>query len=161
MKKIIIAVLAIMVCNSCGTTLWLTGEYKTTSYSIETSKSEDVIWSNIVDWFFETQTPIELIDKDSGIITSGRISLRSSSTYEINNQPGDVSKYVVLPNGTMNYTDMRVYGRVMARVKSGNGKTKISVFLGDIECVIGNSSYIEAKSLGTFEQNWLKYISNK
>lgn len=161
MKKIILAVLAIAACCSCGTTLCLTGEYPTISHSVKTSKPKDAVWANIVDWFFETQTPIELIDKESGIISSGKISLRSSSTYEINNQPGNISKYVVLPSGTMNYTDLRVYGRVMARVKSENGNTTISVFLGDIECLIGASSYVEAKSLGTFEQMWLKYISNK
>ena len=160
MKKITL-ILVIYLCCSCSSTLWLTGEYPTKYHSIETNKSVDVIWGNVIDWFFETQTPIELIDKNSGIITSGKISLKGSSTYEINNQPGNISKFVILPEGSINYTDMRVTGRVMARIKNENGKTKISVFLGDLECVIGPSTYVEAKSLGTFEQNWLKYISSK
>ena len=161
MKKLLFAVLVIAMCSSCGTTLWLTGKYNAESYSIETSKPAETVWNDIVDWFFFTQTPIELIDKESGIIISGNISLRNNYTYEINEQPGETSKYVVIPNGAMNYRDMRVYGRVQARIKAENGKTRISVFLGDLECIVGTSTYIEAKSLGTFEKKWLKYISNK
>ena len=101
-----------------------------------------------------------LIDKNSGIIISGNIPLRGCSTCEINGQIGDTSKYIVLPSGTMSYTDVRVSGKVMVRVKNNGGKATISVFLGDIECRVGQS-YIEAKSTGAFEQKWLNYITNK
>lgn len=160
MKKVLLLSMIIVWCCSCSSSLYLTGEYNTQHYSTETSRTVGEVWNNIVDWFFETQTPISLIDKDSGIITSGKISLRGSHTYEMEGKPDNVSKFIVLPSGASFYSDARISGRVMARVKSDNGKTKISVFLGDIECTVGQS-YIEAKSTGVFEQNWLKYISRK
>ena len=159
MKKFIL-LLTIVIYSSCSPSMRLVGQYNIVPYSIDTNKSVETIWNNIVDWFFETQTPISLIDKDSGIITSSKIPLLDNTTYEINGQPDITTNYIVIPNGAMNYTDIRVHGRIMARVKLENGKTRISVFLGDIECMRGQS-YIEAKSIGTFEKNWLKYISNK
>ena len=161
MKKIIILLVILATLSSCASTRLL-GEYPSQAYSATTSKSAEEVWNNIIDWFFSTKTPISLIDKASGIITSSKISLRASTTDEFNSAPRYKSKYVVVPEGIDPY-HMFISGRVMARVKSEGDKTKVSVFLSDLECIpqMGEIRYFEVKSIGTFEYQFVKYITNE
>lgn len=161
MKKIIYALVLCMFLSSCATPMLL-GEYPSNAYTITTNKSINDVWDNVVDWFFSTQTPIALIDKDSGIITSGKISLRSFATDERNKAPRDKNQYVVIPED-WTPEGLIINGKVTGRVKREGEKTKVSVFLGDLECIpmIGTVRSVEIKSTGVFENKWLEYVVSK
>ena len=156
MKRLLYCIVCFYVCTSCSITNYaLTGSYPSYTYSATTSQSSEEIWSKVIDWFFNTETPIALIDKASGIIISKSISLRSNSTSEVNGQPGNKNAYCVVPNVEQ---ASRILGTLMIRVKTEGDKTKIQVSLGDLRCEYGNYAVVDIKSLGTFERQMLKHI---
>lgn len=165
MKKILsILLLAIIVSSCSSSVLMLQGNYPKVRHYKETSKTTDEVWANIVDWFFETETPISLIDKESGIIVSGRIPLRLNTVEESNGQPAHSSAYCVVgeePNLDVVGFVSSITGTMMARVRQNGDKTFVQVTLSDLECRSSSFQYIEIKSTGRFEQQWLKYITSK
>ena len=162
MKRLVIICVCALFLSSCSpSVLLLQGNYPRYNYTIETTISADKVWDNIIDWFFNTETPIVLLDKDSGIIVSGAISLRSKSVEESNGLLPDKDAYCLIaedPNVDICYTS-NITGVLMARVVTNNDKTFVKVALSNIECRNTSYQYIEAKSTGVFEKKWLKNIT--
>jgi hypothetical protein len=162
MKKII-TIFVITILSSCGAPPHLQGKYQDTPFQIETSKSIDDIWSNIIDLFATQGLSIRIIDKSSGLITSDKTSFLLFYSYE--DKYGKLYKpdaFIVL-NGIKNFlgeylNPQIVEGEWNVRVKRVENKTIINVNLINIFAKYTSpsdpkTSYnLEAKSTGKFEQ---------
>ena len=167
MKKVLLLVLVSVSLSSCSSSmLLLQGEYPRYNYSIETTLSKDDVWDNIVDWFFDQQISISLIDKQSGIIKSGTISLIDVSAEESDGKPIAPEAYCVFAGDSFwewDHIISSITGSVMARVVQNEEKTIVRVILADLECCSRKDTnrYIEVKSTGVFEKSWLERMTKQ
>lgn len=71
--------------NGCApVSIPLKGNYGAV-YTINSERDFDKVWSSIIDIFAQNGISIGVIDKSSGLITSGQTSLLSSYTFEDDN----------------------------------------------------------------------------
>lgn len=162
MKRLVVICACALFLSSCSpSTLLLKGEYANGNYSMKTSKDKDSIWENIIDWFFDQQLSISLIDKESGIIASGTISLLPQSAEERYGKPSNPEAYCVVAADPYylwpNYVG-NVAGSIMARVRQDDDSTIVSVQLANLECRNSSNRYIEVKSTGVLEKKLLKQM---
>lgn len=162
MKRLVVICACALFLSSCSpSVLLLEGKYKEGNYSIETAKDKDSIWDNIVDWFFDQQLSISLIDKESGIIASGTISLLPQSAEEQRGEPSDPKAYCVVASDPYylwpKYVG-NITGSIMARVRQDDDSTIVSVQIANLECSNSNNRYIEVKSTGVLEKKLLKQM---
>ena len=78
MRRLIYATLVLMVgvvSYSCTPVKYtIQGSYQPAT-SFVTSKSFDYVWNNVIDFFAENNLPIEILEKDSGLIVSNNIKV--------------------------------------------------------------------------------------
>ena len=156
-----------IVLSSCVTTPHLVGNYAITN-SIETNKSYDEVWGDVIDFFATSGIPISTMEKESGLIVSSKVALDGMTTTEENGKISNPNAYIVIPSvksmpfvkSTVNVTaDFNV------RVKEQNGKVIVTVNLTNIMAQVKDKTLdgkpmstktIEAKSTGVFEKTILE-----
>jgi len=168
MYRIVIA--ALLLLSSCaGKLIPLKGEYPTQPMKIETTKSFNEVWSNVIDLLAEKGLPIKIIDKSSGLIISNA-ALLSTTIETKDGSPKDTGAYIVLPktyyksehksyavNSFLGKT-MPVKGEWNIHIKEGNGKTLINVNIVNVsyEYSYNSQTHIQGittyKSTGVFEK---------
>lgn len=113
----------------------LKNNYSNGNFEGISDKPKDRVWDNIIDFFSKSGLPIRILDKSSGLLISGEITLRYTSEDKKGNlvNPG---AYVVVNKiqyrdgsiGTPNY--LGVTGEWNVRIKDGEGgKTVVAVNL--------------------------------
>lgn len=168
MFKILTVSFVIFSLTSCGIkVIPIKGTYQNVPFEIETEKSFDQVWDNVVDLFAKKGLSIVVIDRSSGLIVSKPGSL--IYTYENSNgQLLNPNAWVVIPKiidkgSNKVVKNATVQGEWNVRIKEKNGKTVINVNLVNITASVMSfntmNPYFEvltdAKSTGVFE----KYIS--
>lgn len=167
MKKLLVSLILFCCFCSCeAPKMILKGNYQETPYSVETSKSLEEVWSNIIDLFSTHGISIKIIDKSSGLITSDHTSFLNNYTYEDEyGKPINPNAYVVIYKlkngfGTPLPPDY-IEGDWNIRIKNIDGKTIINVNLVNLRSTFttqasryGPSSIINipVKSTGVFEK---------
>lgn len=163
MKQLTLILLIALV-SSCGAPKRiLKGTYQDTPYQIETNKSFDDVWSNVIDMFATKGLSIKIIDKSSGIITSGTTSFLSSYCYETKEGKLFNPNAFVVVNMIKNWAGSSLQPQVVTgewniRVKKVEDKTIINVNLVNIIAQYKEPSSpftvwnLEAKSTGVFEK---------
>ncbi len=141
----------------------LVGNYPTV-ISVETDKSYDEVWDNVIDYFAKTGIAISTIEKASGLIVSNKVSLKGAVTMEKDGVLLDSCAYIVIPY-EKNIVYLDATSDFNVRVKEHNGKVSISVNLPNIIAkrtvkpvgfqMISYPQVVEAKSTGVFEQGLL------
>jgi hypothetical protein len=156
---------AILFFASSAPSHMLKGNYQNTPYQIETTKSFDEVWSNVIDMFATKGLSIKIIDKSSGLIISDKTSFISSFTYE--NKEG----LLIKPNAFIVINMIKSLGVVFhptiitgewnIRIKKNEEKTLINVNLVNINAMYtspptqsspARTLNLEAKSTGVFEK---------
>ena len=174
MKQIIIKTILFLfvatILTSCMTLqpIPLKGNYLDAPYELETDKSFDEVWSNIIDLFATKGLSIKLIDKSSGLIVSEKTSFLNNYTFE--DKSGNLENeeaYIVIEKVTYQGYNQSVQpddltGEWNVRIKkTENDKTLINVNLTNItgSKFIAGSDYSPAqnvnfkgKSTGKFEE---------
>ena len=97
MRRLIYATLVLMVgvvSYSCTPVKYaIQGSYQPAT-SVVTSKSFDNVWNNVIDFFAENNLPIEILEKDSGLIVSNNIKVGDNLvTWEDENGKSHVITY--------------------------------------------------------------------
>jgi len=162
-----ICIATIIVFTSCApVTIPFKGNYDET-FNITSDKPIDEVWSNIIDIFAQKGVSIGVIDKSSGLITSGRTSFLSSYTFEDNNgQLEDKYAFVVVKKLSIAGQQLRpstIYGTWNVRLKNtSDNKTNININLivDDVNGQqrnmygqnVGSPYPMEAKSTHVFER---------
>ena len=148
MKLLLIAFVSLLF-SSCTAFIFpkpvpVQGTYFTPPYIIESDKTFDQVWSNIIDFFAQNGLEIKVIDKTSGFIASGN-STQYIPTIEV--KPGVLkskTSYIVAPaliDPSKPKNDSKrirpqypiVYGQWNIVVKSVNGHSTINVNIVNIE----------------------------
>jgi hypothetical protein len=120
--------------------------------------SYDKVWGTIVESFSENSTPIDLIDKDSGLINTGVMTLASGMWTEEN-----MKNIVIFPNLFF----LRIWEKVDCRmsfyvseVKENQTKVKISIAIMAYE---GNvtKNWHKCYSTGEIEKRMFDRIRKK
>ena len=85
---------------------------------------------------------LDVLDKESGIITSKSISFRNSFTYERKGVRDNYNAYVAVPyNNSLTYIE-DVTGRVYVRVRKVYSGTEITVFLQNLSARMRIDDYL-------------------
>jgi len=71
MKAVFNAVLIVLLLASCGQFVPVKGTYQRGPYSIDTQKSKDEIWENLMDLITKNALSVTLLDKASGVLIVG------------------------------------------------------------------------------------------
>lgn len=129
MRKLIPFVcIALVSCTFYKATL--KGKYQDTPFQIETSKSYEETWSELIDLFAQKRLSIKIIDKSSGLITSEKTSFLSSFTYEdAQGKPINPNAFVVSANTSYEgkvHPPISLTEEWNIRIKQGEGKTIIT-----------------------------------
>lgn len=167
MKQIPTAILlsVFFFLSSCFSlkTFPLQGSYSDGNFEGYSEKSKDVVWDNIIDFFAKSGISIRIIDKSSGLITSGETAI----PWTRENSKGELIKkeaWVVIQKVVDSRTRKPVpYYSVTAewnvRIKESNGKTLINVNLVNptyLTLEVGGSRSLFKKgsfqSTGVFEK---------
>lgn len=167
MKKTILLLLLITGLFSCSPVVTpFKGNYGET-FNITSDKSVDEVWSNIIDIFAQKGVSIGVIDKNSGLITSGQTSFLSSYTFEDDNgNLKDNNAFVVVKKLSMAGQQIKpsiILGSWNVRLKkTADNKTNINVNLivdnvqGQYRNMdgryVGEYYPLEAKSTHVFEK---------
>lgn len=158
--------LALSMCLfSCSSVKTLQGYYENT-YTIESSKSFDEVWDNVIDYFAQNAIPISTMEKDSGLIISKDVSV--SQTVEKDGKPFNPNAFVVIPDYNIkNLPDATMTFNV--RVRKYDDKIKVTVTTFDVQGYYwhGNAMSmviykqpIEGKSTGVFERRLAELIAD-
>lgn len=169
-KKLFLCALSCMILSSCMTSkIPNIVETYNADTSIETDKSYDEVWGNVIDFFATNGIPISTLEKASGLIVSKEVSLENITTTEKNGVISNPNAYIVVPyvknSIYMKVTSLKVISDFNVRVKEQNGKVVISVNLPNIKALLNvmegayirtpQTKTIEAKSTGVFEKKLL------
>lgn len=144
--------------------------YQTDIVSIESSRSYDDVWSEMIDLIAQKGIAVKLLDKSSGLMTTETYSLVNSYTFE--NKSGEYvnpGAYVVLGKvkpGLVALKPTTVEGQWNIRMKRVNDKTLINVNLVNLKayCIVRGSygsSHLynfPIKSTGIFEKTMVEKL---
>jgi hypothetical protein len=150
----------------------LQGEYLNKPIVVSSTKSYDEAWSSMIDLFAENGLAINVLDKDSGLLTSLRTDLLPYFTVE--KRDGtlmDTEAYVVVEsirysNVNTIFRPSSLTGTWNVRIKKDGAGSSINVNLVNIQASLSSSptNYIngfsrslDARSTGVFES----FIANK
>lgn len=167
--KIFLSALFACLLYSCKTTdmLTLTGDYPIINTTTTTDKTFDEVWDNVIDYFAINGIPISILDKESGLIVSNKVSLKNNITMEKNGKPLNDKAFIVIPYAK-NVIYMNAYSDFNVRVKKQDGKITISVNLPNIVAerttkpawwqLVSTPKIVDAKSTGVFEKGLLSLL---
>ncbi len=176
MKKIIYVIFFSPFLLSCATGKFIPfkNDYTKEPYKIESTKTKDQVWDNIIDLFAENGIGIRIIDRSSGLIISNEKALLTFTTEDKTGKILDPKAYVVAmryydPNSRKYYKPLRVTGEWNIRIKEIENRTLININLLNINAeynmVSTNAAYfnttyskLEAKGYTTYE--FEKLIAN-
>ncbi len=158
--------LALSVCLfSCSSVKPLQGYYENT-YTIESSKSFDEVWDNVIDYFAQNGITISTMEKDSGLIISKDVSV--SQTVEKDGKPYNPNAFVVIPDYNIkNLPDATMTFNV--RVRKYDDKIKVTVTTFDIQgycwqlntiTLMSEKVAVNGKSTGVFERRLAELIAD-
>ena len=158
--------LALSMCLfSCSSVKTLQGYYENT-YTIESSKSFDEVWDNVIDYFAQNAIPISMMEKDSGLIISTKVSV--PQTVEVNGKPYDPNAFVVVPN----YNIKNIATATMTfnvRVRKYDEKIKVTVTTSDVQgyywqlntiTLMSDKVAVNGSSTGVFERRLAELIAD-
>ncbi len=140
-------VLLFTSCNVQRTAL--IGKYQDSSFHIESAKTVDEVWSEVIDLLAAKGISIRIIEEPSGLIVSKESSLTFST---------EVDGHLINPNAfvVVNSLDKEKYlyitGEWNIRVKKAGEKTAVIATLMEIKCYNTAIPNIEIKSTGVFEK---------
>lgn len=123
--KLLLFMFAIMTLNSCGVrTKLYEFNYPTVQNTFTINAPYDEVWSKVIDIFAENNIKIDVIEKESGIITSGRTEFPTS--YYIDNQLVNPNAYIAVQfvsNYKKDGTGLKAESSWNVRVKKIDDKT--------------------------------------
>jgi type IV pilus biogenesis protein CpaD/CtpE len=168
MKNYILIAVSCFVLCSCASIqpVQLLNIYQETPYSFTVKKSNDEVWSKIIDIFSEKGFTINTIDKSSGLIISSDYSFNNLVTYEMmNGMVNDTTAFIVVSKEALT-TDMTqkiipdmVNGNFNVRIKQEGQGTKVAVNITNLRAkssaylnTIKQNTEFQAKSTGVFEK---------
>ncbi len=144
MKAVFAALLCVLVLASCGQYIPVRGIYQKGPYSIDTQKSKDEIWENLMDLVTRNALPVTLLDKASGVLIVGPTAIeitRELGPYDLDSQrrPADTAPELSLKdaagvsgytyqNGSFSYPKTGLT-RWNVRVRDGGDSRTVSVVL--------------------------------
>lgn len=129
--------------------------------------SADDVWSNVIDFFATNGLSIKIIDKQSGLILSEKVSFMQNGSYERLDGPG-INKpqaFVVIERKAVSPNS--ITGEWNIRVKSMGGKTHVRVNIVQLRAEYLSNSYLvgnevfDVRSTGVFERMILDGIEGK
>jgi hypothetical protein len=167
-SKLVLALLFLATLTGCSSKMLpLKGRYLDPPFQIKTTKSFQQIWDNLIDLFAQKGLPIRIIDKNSGLITSDRAKL-SSTTEKKDGTLLDPEAFIVVPQiynpGPRKYYPISrgsdITGEWNVRVKETNGETIINVNIVNVKYMAYDAYYkipkeyslTTYKSTGVFEK---------
>lgn len=168
----ICAILCVVIASSCSPKVYtIQGSYSAKN-SVETEKSFDQVWNNVIDFFAENNIPIATLEKESGIIVASNVNIDGNAVSRedengkiINPNAWFVTPYT--PNKNASTPKVSCTFNVRVR-KMDTGKTYISVNLSNINAIATIAQFnphtfittyrdiiIECKPTGKFESDLL------
>lgn len=131
--KIIFVLIGFSFLSSCVSykTIPLKGSYSDGNFEGYSEKSKDVVWDNLIDYFAKTGISIRIIDRSSGLITSGETWVpitRENSKGELINKDAWVVVQKVIDVNTkkvVGYSNVTTEWNV--RIKEVDKRTLINV----------------------------------
>lgn len=170
MKKVLLVLVFSLVFSSCVSHNYLAGSYSSKQY-VESKKTYDEVWNNVIDFFALSGISIQTIDKASGLIVADNVSFIDSYTREKDGVPIDKSAFVVISTvkdsfghiyepSTSKQKFWDISGSFSVRVKN-DGVTKIYVNVNNLRCVFDPGKLnliIPIQSTGVFEKELINSI---
>lgn len=169
MKATLALIISLSLLYSCTVSKGISGTYQKGPYEVTTSKSLDDAWGIVIDQFANHGYPISVIDKNSGIISSGVLDFSDLSTSE--NSKGAIQNlgaYIVIENYQDPFRQYRteVEGQWNVRVKEINGNTIVRINIVNLRASQINNhnnlrvAVLEARSTGNFEKDLAELITS-
>lgn len=152
-KLILIPLLLAPLLISCGVTTTLKSNYRPTT-SIETTTSFDEVWDRVINFFAMSNLPINVLEKDSGIIAAN-VELIGEPYITVEDKfgrPENSEAWFVLPDRNQ-FLRGKVSFSFNVRVQTmTSGVTRIHINIGNI---VGYRS-VKVFFMYTFTEEWEK-----
>jgi hypothetical protein len=147
MKQIFIVLLLLAFISGCDVkTVPISGDYQKSAFRFNDKKSEDAVWNKLLDFLQQNHIAIDYADRNSGVITTGKISFLNSYTCETNeHQLKDPAAYIVCarlrgPMTISNSLDMQdVTGQWQFRIKKESESLSVDISLANATAVAGGT----------------------
>jgi hypothetical protein len=162
MKTICSALISLILCSCGNPFIPLKSDYGKIDKTFVSRYDKETTWSKLLDILVQTETPLDIVDKSSGLLVSKPVDMTNYYTYE--DDYGNVldrSKMVVLSQYKaglpLHPTQLTATWNI--RMSEANNQTVISVNLVNVKAIhytpINAYSPVinyDVKSLGTFER---------
>ena len=138
---------------SCGVTTTLKSNYRPAT-SIETATSYDEVWNRVVNFFAMNNLPINVLEKDSGIIAAN-IDLMGEPYITVENKLGQLENpdaWFVMPDRNQFLRGKVSFSFNVRAQKMTSGTTRININIGNI---VGYRS-VKVFFMYTFTEEWEK-----
>lgn len=183
MKKILFFIVICM--QSCISVVPLHNKYDPSPIAGVFNSPYDKVWQSVIDVVVYNNLPVNVIEKESGLISSYQSSYRAETTYEANKDKKPIHPEQLIithrPNSnedsqlrkrpasaySASFPFDQLTGRWKIAVKKiSDNKTEVLVTLGGFEFIPSktfiNIPYIpQIYSLGNFERNFLNDVKDR
>ncbi|MFI8749373.1 hypothetical protein ACIGG6_05155 [Vreelandella lionensis] len=124
-------------------------------------KSYDEVWEATVEWFASNNTPIDNVDKDSGLISSNYGLNPGSGVIDCGQPTGNIGLYPAV------FEDMKANINVIVR-KQNDQQTRATVNIFGNALVVVRNGYgqtvsaaaVDCVSTGSYERSFQRYVEN-
>lgn len=124
-------------------------------------KDFDVVWDATVEWFASNNTPIDNVDKDSGLISSnyglnpgsgvidcgqptGNVGINKAAFQDVN---ANINVIVREQNDERTRATVNIFGEALVVVRDGYGR-------------LASSASVNCVSTGDYEEDYQRYVEN-
>lgn len=132
------------------------------------SKSFDVVWEKTIEWFATHNTPIKIMDKNSGLITTDyNLTVEMAGNY-MDCGEGGSAYYVFASSNQKLENPMGNFNVLIKKVDENNTKATINVFFSCLLNTYTSTTYgtspsssekINCNSKGVLERQIIEYLN--